>query len=294
VVGSLDTRVGSRRVTVVAVDGVALEKVVQDSPRPLDVPSADDGDRLVALVSGDLALADAETTLTYAQATVPLTVTGRLDRVPGLPTVEPFVLVEREPFQAVADRALERFETMLVSGAPDPEAVAAAVHGVSPDAAVRTRTDVAAEALDGQVVRRIRVVVSAAALASAAFALFAAAMAIELGRPLRRRTAALLRALGAGRRSAWWVSAFELLPAMAAACLLSLGCGKVLMTVSDRTIDVGALTGARAREPVGLDPLSWVVAALLLGALVLGVAVASAWRGVRRYGRGQSDEMGMG
>jgi putative ABC transport system permease protein len=294
VVGSLDTRVGPRQVTVVAVDAEALEKVVQDSAQPLDVPSSDGDGPLGALVSGDLDLAGGETTLTYAQASVPVTVTGRLDRVPGLPTVEPFVLVERQPFEAASDRTLGRYETMLVSGSPDPGAVAAAAHEVSPDAAVRARTEVAAEALDGQVVRRIRVVVGAAAIASAVLALFAVALAIELGRPLRRRTAALLRALGAGRRSARWVSAFELLPVMAAAGLLSLGCGIVLMAVSDRTIDVGALTGAREREPVGLDPLSWLVAGLLLAALVLGVAVASAWRGARRYGRAQSDEMDMG
>jgi hypothetical protein len=107
------------------------------------------------------------------------------------------VLVERQPFEAASDRTLERYETLLVSGTPESQAVAAAAIEVSPDAAVSTRTEVAAEALDGQVVRRIRVVVAAAAIASAVLALFAAALAIELGRPLRRRTAALLGALGA-------------------------------------------------------------------------------------------------
>lgn len=294
VVGALDTRVGDRQVTVVAVDAEALEAVVQDSPQPLDLPRSDDGDGLATLVSGDLDLADGEPTLTYAQASVDVAVTGRLDHVPGLPSVEPFVVVEREPFLAATDRTLERYETMLVSGSPDPEAVADVVHEVSPNASVITRAEVATEALDGQVVRRIRLVVASASVASAVLVLLAAALAIELGRPLRRRTASLLRALGAGRKAARWVSAFELLPAMAAAGLVSLGCGIVLMAVSDRTIDAGALTGAREREPVGLDPLSWVVAALLLGALVLGVAVASAMRGVRRSRRGGSDEMDMG
>jgi hypothetical protein len=63
-VGSVDTRVGARQVTVVAVDAGALEEVVRDSPRPLDVPLSDDSGGLTALVSEDLDLADAETTLT--------------------------------------------------------------------------------------------------------------------------------------------------------------------------------------------------------------------------------------
>jgi len=129
------------------------------------------------------------------------------------------------------------------------------------------------------VVDRTLSVARASTVAAALLALFAAGLAVALGRPLRRRTMSVLHALGADARQARWVNAMELLPSMVGAALAAVGCVLLLLSVSGRGVDLAALTGAAEGPALRPDPTSWVTAAALLTLAVVLVAAASTRHG---------------
>jgi len=278
VTGILDTRVGLERVKVLAVDPAELQQVTGKGPDPVRVPAPVDG-RLGVLASEDLDLDGDESTLDYAQASMPVHVVGRIDDIPGVTDGGSFVLVDVEALREASDRLVGGSEAMLIAGTPDLDRLREVVHEAAPTAAVHAREEVAARSLGEAVVDRTLSVARASAVAATLLALFAAGLAVALGRPLRRRTMSVLHALGADARQARRVSAMELMPSMLGAGLAAVGCVLLLLSVGGRGIDLAALTGAAEGPVLRPDPTSWVAAAVLLALAVVLVAAASTRHG---------------
>lgn len=272
---TLQTRVGPRRVTVAAVEAEALARVSRGAPERVAVPSSRD-EALTVVASSDLDLAGDKTSLSYAGASVPVEVAARASTIPGLELSGTFLLVDLEAFRDAADRLVASYDTVLVAGDPDPASVGDVARERSPRARVETRGAVVAEVLDARVVDRTLLVVRAVAVAAVLLAVFAAMLAVGLGRPLRRRTAVLLHDLGADVREARWTTALELVPVVAVAGLAGLGCGALLTAVLGTGVDLAALTGVPVGAAVGLDTVSWVGAGALVAIILVGVAIASA------------------
>ncbi len=273
--GMLDTRIGSRQVSVLALDTEALARVRHGAPDPVDLRLSG-REPLEILVSRDVDVEGGDTTLDYAQASVPVRVVGHLDGIPGLTGAGPFVLVEERPFRAAVDRQQASYERLLVGGEPDLDALRAMVHETAPQAKVRTRSGAEREILASSVAGRTLLVARAAAGASLLLGLVAAGFAVATGRPLRRRSLAILHALGVDRQQARWVCAWELVPAMVGAGLAACLGALLLTTIAGRGVDLAVLAGTADVPAFGLDPTSWLVAVAALAALVVAVAVASA------------------
>jgi putative ABC transport system permease protein len=273
-------RVGREKVTVLAVERATLAAVTAGAP--VGVPEPVPG-RLDVVASTDLDLEGEETTLSYAQSDLAVTVAGRVEGLPGLDPGGPFVLVDVEAFRAESDRGLQRAQTLLVAGTPDPGELRATVHEQWPSARVSSRSQVAAQVLEQPVASRVLLVASLSLVVSVLLALFAAGLALVLGRPLRRRTLALLHALGADARQTRWVSAVELVPALAAAGLAALGSALVLLVVAVRGVDLAAVTGAANALRLRLDVESWLAAVVVAAALVVLVAAVAGRRPRREH-----------
>jgi putative ABC transport system permease protein len=268
-------RVGREKVTVLAVDGASFEAATADAP--VRVPEPVPG-RLDVLASADLDLEGEGTTLSYAQSDIGVTVADRVESLPGLDPGGPFVLVDVAGFRAETDRRLPRAQSLLVAGDPDEAELRGAVREAWPSARVRTRSEVASQVLDQPVASRALLVSAGSLVASVLVALLGAGLAVVLGRPLRRRTLALLHALGAGARQTRWVSAVELVPALAAAGVAALGSALVLLAVATRGVDLAAVTGSATPLRLGLDAMSWLAAAAVAVALVVLVAAVAGRR----------------
>jgi putative ABC transport system permease protein len=271
---SVQTRAGIEGVRLIGVDPAALAAVSAESPLPVNVPPAENGE-LRAIASPDLPLDDGEAQLRYAQSAVPLRVTARMERIPGVTTGEPFIAVDLAALAAAVDRTLESYDVVVLTGDPDVEEVAAIVRERAPDAVVRSRADVVATQLDQPVVERTGAVLRAVSTAAAMVAVFAVVLVVALGTPLRRRTSTLLRVIGADPRQARRSAVLGLVPVVAAACLAAAACGVVLTVVAGRGLDLAALTETLATLPVRPGAtMTLVIAAALLGLVVLAAAVA--------------------
>lgn len=274
--GVLDTRVGPQQVAVMAVDPGDLARVTAGTPTPIRVADSTEQTLRVA-ASPDLSLDGEETTLDYAQASVPVEVAGRLDRIPGVTGGGPFVVVDEEAFRAAVDRPVSSYDSLLISGSPDPGRLRSVVREAAPLAKVRTRQEATAATLDDTVVTRTLLVARASAVTAVLLALFAAGLAVALNRPLRRRTADILHALGADARQARRVNALELVPSLAGAGLAAVACVVVLAAVVGRGTDLTALTGSEGDLTFGLAPVSWLFAVAALCSVVVLGAWASTW-----------------
>jgi hypothetical protein len=150
---------------------------------------------------------------------------------------------------------------------------------------------VAAQVLDQPVASRVLLVAAVSLVVSVSVALLAAGLALVLGRPLRRRTLALLHALGADARQTRWVSAVELVPALAAAGIAALGSALVLLVAAVRGVDLASVAGAATALRLRMDGASWLVAVAVAAAVVVLVA-ALAGRGPREDHKSQAHEGG--
>ncbi len=269
---SLDTRGGVEGVTVIGVDPAVLAQVGEQRLRDLDLPAGDDGE-VTAIASPDLLLDDGLATLRYAQSEVPLRVVDRVDRVPGVTTGESFVLADRTLLTEATERPLDLYTTVLLEGDPSLDAVRDVARERDPRAVVTTRASVAADRLDDQVVARTLAMTGVGVVVAAGLAVFAVLLAAGLGAPVRRRSAAVLVALGSDTRLARRSGVLGLLPVVAATCLAAAACGVLLSVVAGRGFDLAALTGTLADVPVRPSATS---ALLVLGGLAGLVLLAGA------------------
>lgn len=272
----LHTTTGRRPLRVLGVEPASLAKVTGRGPESgaVRVPR-ESGEEVPVLVSADLELDEETTMLEYAQADVPVRVAGRPARVPGLTDGESFVLVDIAAFRSAVGRSLLRAQTVLVAGTPDVEEVRDVVHEAWPTALVGSRAAAAEEMLGEPVASRTLAVARVSVVGSAVVAVLAAFLAVALGGPLRRRTRAVLHALGTEPRQARWVSAVEVLPAVLAAAAAAVAGSLLLMAVLGRGASLDAMTGVQGGTSLLPDGSSWLQAAVLLVAgLVLLVLAA--------------------
>lgn len=274
---SIDTAVGIEGVRLVAFDPAAMREAGAGSPLPVDLPARSDG-VLPVIVSPDLELDSDLTDVRYATSTVPVRVVGRMDRIPGVTSGESFVAVDAAAISAAAERNLTSYDAILIAGSPDPDAVERVVRERSPLATVLVRSEVAAEQLSNPAVTRTTALLLAVVVGAVAVAAFAVVLLVSLGGPVRRRTSALLVAIGADARQARRVSALGVAPLVAAACVAALGCGVLLVLVADQGLDLASLTATVAPIPIRPSGLSTTIAGLTCGALVLLAGLAASRR----------------
>lgn len=277
---SLDTRTGVEGVTVIGVDPDALAAVATGPLRDLDLSPRGDG-RLPAVASEDLSFDDEQAEMIYAQSRVDLQVVERLDEVPGVTEGGSFVLVDLAEFEAATERTLQLFTTVLLSGTPDLDEVAAVAHDYDPQAIVTTRAGVTRDRLGSPAVDRTVTALAVATGAAAALAVFGILLTVGLGAPERRRTAAVLAAVGGERRLARRVGAVALLPIVAAAALAAAGCGLLLTVVAGSGFDLAGLVGTRLHLDVRPDAATAALVLAGLSALVLLAGVAAHTRPAR-------------
>jgi hypothetical protein len=271
---SVDTAVGVEGARLVAFDPTAMREATAGSPEPIDLPASSE-DELVALASPDFELDDPLTELRYAQATIPTRVAGRLERIPGVTEGESFLAVDIAALTALGERNLTSYDAILLSGSPDRDAVERIVHERSPQGVVRLRSEVTEQQLATPAVSRTTALLQAASVAAALVAGFAVIFLVGLGGPVRRRTSALLVAIGADLRQARWVSALGVVPLVAGACVAALGCGALLVVLADHGLELASLTATVA--PLQVRPTAWsaLTIALVCAVLVLVAAFAA-------------------
>jgi putative ABC transport system permease protein len=287
VTGLLDTPTGSEQVTVVAVAPDELAEVASHGPDPTPVPEQR-GDRLGIVAAADLQLDEPETTLRYAQATMPVTMTAEVDEIAGLEVGRAFVVVDAEALRVASDRSLLRAQTLLLAGDPDPARLTEVVHEAWPTATVTTRADVTRSLVERPAAERALLVARISAVVSVLLALLATGLAVTLGRPVRRRTLEVLHALGGDPRQGRRVAALEMFPSVLGAGLAACGAVLLLLLATGHGIDLAAVSGgadegAGAGETAGsvglaLGATSWLAAAALLAGLVVLAAAAPTWR----------------
>ncbi|MGH3348168.1 MAG: FtsX-like permease family protein [Nocardioides sp.] len=271
---SVVTRTGVEGVRLIGVDPEALARAGAGGPLQVRVPGPEDGE-LRALASPDLPFDDDDAQLRYAQSVVPLHITDRVERIPGVTNGESFVAVDLGAMAAAVDRTLEIYDVLLVTGDADLDEIASIVRERAPDAVVSSRAGVVDAQLGQPVVERTVRVLRAVSGVAALVAVFAVVLVVALGAPTRRRTSTLLRVIGADPRQARRSAVLGLVPVVAATCLAAAACGAVLTLVAGRGLDLAALTGTLASLPVRPGPVTTaIVGAGLLGLVVLVAAVA--------------------
>lgn len=271
---SLDTRTGVEGVSVLGVDPETFAAVSEGTLRGSDLNPREDG-RVPAVASTDLALDDEQAQLLYAQARVDLQVVDRLERVPGLTEGGSFVLVDLAALEAATDRTLQTFTTVLLAGMPDPAEVQATVREIDPRAVVTTRAGVTRDRLASPAVARTVDTLAVATAAAAALAVFGILLTVGQGAPERRRTGAVLAALGGRRRQAARIGVAALIPIVVAAGLAAAACGLLLTVVAGSGFDLAGLAGTREHLVVRPDLVSTVALAAGLLALIALAGVAA-------------------
>jgi len=245
VVGSLATDTGGQRVTVFAVDPAAMAEVTANGPWPVVLPESTSA-AMGAVVTSDVDVAEAEVLLSYAQATMPVEVTERLDSVPGITDEQPFVVVDVNEFRRATDRPLLRAGQVLVAGQIDPATVREVARESWATATVMSRAEVEAEVLSEPVATRTLRIVAISALVSAALLLLATVLIVALGRPVRRRTAAVLEALGVDSRQRRWIGVVALAPTALGAAVTAVACALLLVSILTSGVDLAVVTGIEA------------------------------------------------
>lgn len=276
---SLETAEGVEGIRLIAFDPTAMREVGAESPIPVDLP-AGSGKELVALASPDLQLDGEHTELRYGSSVTPVRVVDRLAEIPGVTSGESFLAVDAAALTRVADRNLTDYAAVLVKGDPNLAAVERIVHGRNPLGVVEARSAVTEGQLESPVVTRSTALLTAAAVAGGVVAVFAVVFIVTLGAPVRRRTTALLAALGADDKEARRVAGLGIAPLVAGTCLAAIGCGTALVLLADHGLALGPLIGAESPLPVRPSP--WSALGVVVGCLLLVVAsVVAAGRRTR-------------
>lgn len=282
---SVETRTGVEGVTVVGVDPATFAEVSEGRLRDLDLSPREDG-MIPAVASTDLELDDERAQVLYAQSRVDLRVVDRLEQVPGVTEGGSFVLVDLTAFESATERTLQTFTHVLVSGTADGDHVRSVVQEVDPLAVVTTRAGVTSERLEAPAVARTMDILAAATVAATTLAVFGILLTVGLGAPERRRTTAVLAAVGGERRLAARIGMVALLPIVVVDGLAAAGCGLLLTVVAGRGLDLAGLMGTREHLAVRPDPATAaVVGAGLLALVVLAAAAARITRPARSADR---------
>ncbi|UAL29245.1 hypothetical protein K8W59_15930 [Nocardioides rotundus] len=267
---TVETPEGLGKVQLIAADTARLQRVLDPAVGDLEMPRPR-GDVLEVVASPGLQLdGDSTVRFTYGDATI--RAVDRVDGIPGLTGEDPFLIVDLDAMGEATGRAADTFDLALVSGDPDPAAVARIVRERDPQAEVLSRSRITEEALSSPAVQRTRRVLMSAALAGGVLGLVALTLVVVLGGPARRRTSGVLSTLGTGVRDIRRAAALAIVPVVGAVALAAAVAGVALAVVAGHAFDPAALAAPTVSLPVRLAPLTLLA---LVVALVL-VTVATA------------------
>lgn len=266
-------------VDLLATDVSALREVQALAPAPLPLPAgtASQG-RVPVLASPDVAPDDGRLLLRVGAEEVEAQVAARAPSVPGLSTGDSFVLTDTQALRAAVDgEDLPPASALLVRGHPDHEALAQALGDDGALAALTSRTEVEHQLGQLPLGQRAQQAFWVATVISLVFALSGAVLAIAAGATERRRTAAVLRAVGATRRQTASLSAAEVAPTVVLAPVVGVLSGLLLSWLAAHGLDLAPLTGDPSQLRLWPDLTQLGGAAIVgLGVVILALAVTTA------------------
>ncbi len=205
-------------------------------------------------------------------------VVGHINDLPGIPAGRSFVVVAQSSWEA-AGRSMPTATAAMISVTDDGdrEAVASAVQEAVPASLVQTpqqRLDsfTAAPSTSG-----LTWLFIAAVVLTTAFTALAILMVQALGGPRRIRLLALLRTMGAGRRDARALSAWEVTPLLGASAVVGAVLGAAIPWLLLQAVDLRGVTGSPQQPELVLDPLALSVVGLgVLLVVAMGTSVSAA------------------
>lgn len=273
----------TRAISVHVVDAAELA-VVQGSGPGILPPGADleeaADDGIPIVVSPALAtLADQDAEVTDE----PVRVVGIVHGQTPLSSRVTWVAVDAAHARALL--GADPVDRVLLVRVEDGADIARVQHELRGVLGTSVRIDTAADLVDriesGPAVVGLRVALAVATGLGAALSALAVVLTLALAAPQRERLAALVRALGAPRRAAGDLAAWEIAPPAVAATIGGSVLGAVLPLLVLAAVDLRPFTGAAAPPPYRVDPVILVLSVggfLALTAAITAVAALSARR----------------
>jgi len=264
----------SQRVTVYAVDSVALTRVQEGITGAVALPAG-----MSELVDGTVPVVVSPALMSEEGSDLSLYLTGVLEV--SAVAVEPSAVgIANEARWVVADLDLLREVTgqslvprlLLVGLEPgaDPEAATAALAAASGGSGTITAASArAGQFLDSPSARAMQQGAIAALVLSIVQSVLALVLTLVLAAPARRRLVGMLRTLGLGSAGARRLVAWELVPLASAALVAGTGLGLALPHLVVATVDLSAFTG-QVSPPVVYN---WRSLALVLVGVVAVVGI---------------------
>lgn len=271
-------------VSLLAVDVTAYREVVSAAgvePDRLQALAAglDEGP-LPVLVSSHWGAEDApsvadELGLEMGTFDPTVTVVGVVDRFPSLPVGAPFVIVDLPALRRSAgDRAVPATSFYLRLAESETERLATTLEGMDSLAQLTSRHDVEDDLAGNPLALWVDRGLAVVFYLGITFAAVAAVSLLGLTAARRRRDLGFLRTLGLQPKQATAITALEQIPPVVLATLAGAATGAVVAGLLAPALDIGSFTGGLLPAEMVVDPVSIVVAAGLILA-VLGVAVAT-------------------
>lgn len=252
-----------RGATVYVVDG-ELQEVQAAAPLVVALPTglfSGDDSAIPVVLGGEVPETTGDV---IVEELLDTRVVGRTEGVSGLRTDRNFLLVERSRWEA-AGQAFRPGSVLLVAVEPgaDTEQVADRVREAVPNSLVQTPQARLDRFREAPVSHGLSQLFLAAVVLAALLTVLTVVLVQLLGAPSRTALFAVLRTLGIAPGQSRAVTAWELAPLLAMACLTGAVTGLVVPWLLLRAVDLTGVTGG-ARQP-----------ALVVDAVVLGPVVAT-------------------
>lgn len=271
---TLDINGEKRPTSVFVVDAAELRAVQGEGPGMLPP-----GVSLEPTASGPMPIVVAGETADFIGDETPLRL-GSVDAEVAGVTRGPVPIGERSNWAAIdssyAEQVLGRDpsdRTILVrlDGAAAPAAVEEALHETLGDAVrIETADEIADEISAGPSVQGVRIALLTATAVAALLSALAIVMTLTLAAGPRARVVALLRTLGAPRRSATSLALWEIGPPAIAAVIAGTAFGALVPLVVLAAVDLRPFTGSSVQPGYHVDAAT--LALTLGGFVLLGVA----------------------
>jgi len=270
----LDRRSRIRQVTVVAVDAVSYQRVLDeigaDYRLPLRIVAATPGQRPVPILAAPHISDRGNVAVQIGDDQYPVTVVGDVAGIPGPDAPHRWALVPR---QALPDPG--PVDELIIAGTNlDPDAIleALAGHTGPGQPAVTSLTQVRRALEDTGYHSGLTLLFTAGAGAAGAAGVLAMAVAVVVPARSRGRELSLLRTMGLSHRQAPWLLLTELLPASLLAVATGIAVGTSLPLLLGPALGLNEFTGGTPFRVVADPGLAGTAALLALAVAAAGVA----------------------
>jgi len=274
----------AQRVDLIALDFEAYNRVTSTKPRGMELPESlrpsHEHGALPAVISTDLA--DGQTLEIGSQVGLDLgsvdpvvDVQHVLDRLPGIETERPFVVVDLPSLRALfAPRPLPPSLLFLSADQDFGDEIASSVARLAPRAEVHSSFDVQRTLIDTPLTLWISRGLAFVFYAATLFACVAVVSSIALATVRRRRDFGYLRTMGVLGRQTTWLGLIEQIPIVlistSIGALLGVGTARLLWPA----LDLEAFTGQAIGTSVAFSPRAVASAAFaLLAAMWTAVVI---------------------